>query len=33
MRRPPRLPALELMLMGLTSLLLVASTVLVSHLL
>jgi hypothetical protein len=33
MRRPPQLPALELVLMGLASLLLVASTVLVSHLL
>jgi hypothetical protein len=33
MRRPPQLPALELVLMGLASLLLVASTVLVRHLL
>jgi hypothetical protein len=33
MRWPPRLPALELVLMGLASLLLVALTTLVSHLL
>jgi hypothetical protein len=33
MRQPPRLPLLDLVLMGLTALVLLATTVLMSHLL